>query len=99
MAELMHLIHRPDKDPIAHVALVHTTFEQIHPFSDGNGRMGRLLMLLMLLHRNIAPAIVRQGKKRAYYHALQHAQQTEDLRPLEEFVCDAILEGYRILSV
>lgn len=48
------------KDIIALSAGVHGKFEQIHPFSDGNGRVGRLLMNAMLLGANFAPAIIRQ---------------------------------------
>ncbi|NOS67649.1 MAG: hypothetical protein HOO67_04775 [Candidatus Peribacteraceae bacterium] len=91
------LEQRP-KDGIAHVADIHARLEQIHPFSDGNGRVGRLLMHAMLLLRNMPPAVIRPEKKRFYYAFLNTAQRKGDSALLQDFVCDGILEGWDILE-
>lgn len=87
-----------NKDIIASTASVHSAFEQIHPFSDGNGRIGRLLMDAMFLKANFAPAIIRQEQKRLYYTYLYKAQTKEDTIQLEDFLCEAVMEGFKILE-
>jgi Fic family protein len=86
------------KDIITLSASVHSKFEQIHPFSDGNGRVGRLLMNAMLLNANIAPAIIRQEQKQLYYTYLYKAQTTDDQSQLEDFLCEAVIDGFKILD-
>jgi len=85
-------------DVVAQSAGVHSTFEQIHPFGDGNGRVGRLLMNAMLLIANFTPAIIRQEQKQLYYMYLYKAQTKEDLSQLEDFLCGAIVDGFNILE-
>lgn len=79
-------------------ASFHSRFEQIHPFSDGNGRIGRLLMNGMLLRAKLAPAIIRQEQKQLYYTYLYKAQTKNDQSQLEDFFCDAVLDGFKILE-
>ena len=57
LAELERFIHAPADDlpPLVKVALVHAQFETIHPFLDGNGRMGRLLISALLEHWGLLP--------------------------------------------
>lgn len=98
MKNLVADIHKKNDDATAHAADIHARFEQIHPFSDGNGRVGRLLMQAMLLQSNLAPAIIRQEKKQTYYRMLQVAQTDSKPEPLREFVADAVLEGYVVLE-
>lgn len=86
------------KNILAEISKFHAIFEKIHPFSDGNGRIGRLLMIGMLLRHNIAPAIIAKKKRKEYYKALQEAQLEEKYEMLEEFVLGAILSGYKIIS-
>ena len=62
-----------DMHPLEKAVEFHTHFERIHPFFDGNGRVGRLLLSFILL-KNMFPAIIVQNKnKRRYYTALQRA--------------------------
>ena len=85
-------------DIILLIAKVHSKFEQIHPFSDGNGRVGRLLMTAMLLKYNFVPAIIKQQQKQLYYTYLYKAQTKEDQSQLEDFLCEAIADGFDVLE-
>lgn len=96
--EVMALAVKKDTDIVGLSARVHSTFEQIHPFGDGNGRVGRLLMNAMLLNANHAPAIIRQEQKQLYYTYLYKAQTKEDHSQLEDFLCEAVIDGFTILE-
>ncbi len=96
--KLITQIANSKKDVIASATRVHSRFEQIHPFSDGNGRIGRLLLNAMLLEANFVPAIIKQQQKQLYYTYLYKAQGADDHSQLEDFLCDAIVDGFRILD-
>lgn len=98
MPEVMARAAGKTKDIIARSAEVHSRFEQIHPFSDGNGRIGRLLLNAMLLKANLVPAIIRQEQKQLYYTYLYKAQIKADQSQLENFLCEAAMDGYEILE-
>lgn len=98
MEELAKDLGSYRKDSIEHVATIHAHFEQIHPFSDGNGRIGRLLMHAMLLKENLTPAVIRPERKRFYYSYLNVAQKKGDTSLLQDFVCDGIMEGWDIVE-
>ena len=98
MGEVMEQVRKKTEDVIELSARIHSRFEQIHPFSDGNGRVGRLLMNAMLLQKNLAPAIIRQEQKQLYYSYLYKAQTKDDTSQLENFICDAIVDGFKILE-
>ncbi len=52
------------------VIALHAEFEYIHPFQDGNGRVGRLIALKECLHHNIIPFIIEESRKHFYYRGL-----------------------------
>lgn len=51
-----HFLHDEALPPLVHAALAHSQFEAIHPFLDGNGRVGRLLITLLLIEKGVLPA-------------------------------------------
>lgn len=74
------------------LARLHARFEQIHPFLDGNGRTGRLLLNLLLVRLGYPPAIIYKGNRTRYLAALRRADQS-DYGPLGEFLARAILDN------
>jgi hypothetical protein len=74
------------------LAKVHARFEQIHPFLDGNGRTGRLVLNLLLVRLGYPPAIIFKGDRRRYLAALQSADRG-DHGPLAELLARAMLDN------
>ena len=79
------------------LAEIHCRFEQIHPFLDGNGRTGRLLLNLILVRLGHPPAIIYKRDRSRYLDALRKADRGE-LGPLGEMLARAILDNlYRFV--
>ena len=90
MSDLVDLIRStPDVHPLVFASDVHHRFAAIHPFDDGNGRMARLLMNLVLMRAGYPPAVLRHENRPAYYGALA-AADGDDLAPLVRFVADEL---------
>lgn len=56
LGDFEHFLHDRTLPPLIHIGLCHYQFEAIHPFLDGNGRVGRLLIILLLIERGILPS-------------------------------------------
>lgn len=74
------------KSPLKAGAYFHARFENIHPFADGNGRVGRTLLNYWLMINDYPPMIICEEDRRAYYDALQAYDEREDLEPLTLFL-------------
>jgi Fic family protein len=79
--------------PIVLAAVVHNQFEYIHPFEDGNGRVGRLLLNNILLKHKLPPVNISLKNRRKYYSTLKEFQKTGNIKPSIEL----ILKEYRQL--
>lgn len=78
--------------PIGSLAVSHSEFERIHPFLDGSGRTGRLVLNLLLLRLGYAPAIIYLRDRTRYLQALRSAD-TGDHGPLGELLARSVLHN------
>ncbi len=60
-----------DMHPLQRASIFHGKFERIHPFDDGNGRVGRLIINIMLLNHKYPPLIIRKTQRIAYFGCLE----------------------------
>lgn len=93
-AEMAGLIdwygHSADLHPVARAAQLHTRFVKIHPFIDGNGRTGRLLLNFELMRVGYPPAIIRKEDRLAYYDALDVACVSGDYGEITALVAASV---------
>ena len=76
-----------------HLADVHARFEKIHPFRDGNGRTGRLVINLLLVKRGYPPAIIYNRERPRYIAALNRADRDGDVGALAELIARSVNDG------
>ena len=70
MKQLLKQYNFTAKKTLEEIIAFHVGFERIHPFQDGNGRVGRLIMMKECLRNNIVPFIITNGLKMFYYRGL-----------------------------
>lgn len=75
MNNLVHFIGKEKINSVELSARAHYQFEKIHPFGDGNGRIGRLLMNHILWHSDYPMIIIEYKKRKSYYRALQKDEE------------------------
>lgn len=88
LKELIRWYYRNKKKypPLVLAAVVHNQFENIHPFQDGNGRVGRLLLNNILLKHNLPPLNIELRNRPQYYAALQAYENDHNIRPTLELM-------------
>lgn len=72
--------------PIVLAAVIHNQFEYIHPFEDGNGRVGRLLMNNILIKNKMPPVNIQLENRKEYYEVIRLFQRDGDIRPTIELM-------------
>ena len=96
-AEKVNSLDRGSLDFPEALAEVHCRFEQIHPFIDGNGRTGRLVLNLILVRLGYPPAVIYKRDRSKYLRALQRADGGH-FTPLGEMLARAVLHSlYRFV--
>lgn len=77
---------------IRKLALFHIKFEAIHPFIDGNGRTGRLLVNFELMKKGYPPIDIKYADRKAYYDAFDAYHEKHDLSQMENLFAECVLE-------
>ena len=86
LSKLIENFYSSNEDIIKKVAIFHADFEKIHPFPDGNGRTGRLLMNLELMKEGFPITIIKKEDREDYYNALEKAHSNDDYEDIISFI-------------
>lgn len=74
----------------------HAQFEIIHPFIDGNGRVGRLLLNWLLMYKGLMPFAIRKEKRSEYISALLNSQRGK-IAAICKFCCDEYVQQHKFI--
>jgi len=98
LGNLESFLHDETTPSLVRAALAHVQFETIHPFLDGNGRIGRLLITLLLCNEGVLPepmlylSLYLKKNRGAYYDLLQRVRLTGDWEAWLDFFFDGVAE-------
>jgi Fic family protein len=104
MADLERFMNSPETsslDPLVKMAIIHHQFESIHPFPDGNGRIGRLLNVLYLVQQGLLDIPILYlsryitRRKSDYYRLLQHVRDTGEWEDWLVYMIDGVAQTSR----
>lgn len=94
---MMSLIHEFTIDHSTYVmekiAKFHLDFEEIHPFNDGNGRLGRVLINMQLQTFGYPPVIIRDKEKKLYYESFHTYREKKSIKEMERILTIAVTES------
>ena len=97
LSELEVFMNREDVDPLVKAALIHYQFETIHPFLDGNGRLGRLLITLSLINDGVLgkplfyPSYELKLRRNEYYERLTAVRERGEYEQWVAFFCECMI--------
>ncbi len=96
LGDLEKFFHESKLPPLVTIALIHSQFEAIHPFLDGNGRVGRLLIILYLVERGLLPSPILylsaffEATRSEYYARLQAVTESGDWAHWVEYFLNGV---------
>lgn len=105
MANLENYIHYDEIDPLVQAALIHCQFEMIHPFKDGNGRIGRLLIPLFLYYRDMLPvptfymSAFFEKDRNLYLEKLSAVSENNDYATWIKYFLEGVIQQAEINTV
>ncbi|PCJ83215.1 MAG: hypothetical protein COA57_11795 [Flavobacteriales bacterium] len=94
MPELFELL-RNEPDPAVRAVLGHFVFVFIHPYMDGNGRMGRFLMNVMLASGGYPWTVIPVEQRERYMESLEKASVDQDIEMLAKFIAWLVEAGLK----
>lgn len=97
--QFLRILQKEKHDPeeiIRQASVLHIRFEMIHPFPDGNGRTGRLLLDQLLLNQGLLPAVFRDRSK--YRQAFRRYERNGKTDLMEYCIAAGISESYKVLK-
>ncbi len=87
--------------PFVLASIFHQKFEKIHPFADGNGRVGRMLLCFILMNKGYPPVIIRKLRRPEYLNALALADKADlksiepkPYKPLTKYLAEEFINSY-----
>ncbi len=101
MSDLLGWLHDSEEHPLIASSVFHYEFEFIHPFEDGNGRMGRLWQTLILarwkvLFAHLPVESLIYARQQDYYHAIRQSSARGESTPFIDFMLEIMLEAVRL---
>lgn len=95
MEQLVAEFEKMRRHPIESAALFHLKFEGIHPFIDGNGRTGRLVLNFTLMQHGYPPINVKFSDRKRYYDCFDSYYRDGNAGPMVELVAEYVKEALR----
>ena len=96
MASLIEDVAQSKLHPVEKAAVYHLDFERIHPFRDGNGRTGRLMMNMLLMQHGYLPIDIKFEKRDSYYRAFKSFSATNSYDGMVALVAEYELEELKM---
>jgi len=91
---LWHARNKKKYNPVVVAAYFHCALEGVHPFRDGNGRTGRLILNFMLRKEGFPMIDIKNKEKQRYYSSIYEFQKNRNLRPMIEMIVDYLKVAY-----